>query len=145
MATSCSFYTIPKNILPGNWSTDLYHNLLGVIILGWKYKPWYMCGMGYEHCTSLTVSSLLRLESQPLWSYLFLFGNSVMVSPSFLNCSHGNIAVFISISNTRLFLQENVYKPVSPNWMLLRVLPSHWVKVRLLLWSELDCSSTTEL
>lgn len=92
-----------------------------------------MCGMGYEHCTSLTVSSLLPLESQPLWSYLFLFSSSVMVSPSFLNCSRGNFAVFISISNTRLFLQGNVYKPVSLNWMLLRVLPSHWVKVRLLL------------
>lgn len=92
-----------------------------------------MHGMGYEHRTLFTVSSLLLLESQPLWSYFFsvrqfCHGLSLLseLQPWKYCCLHFYFK-HMTLS-PRKCLQAGL-----TNRMLFRVLPSHWVKVRLLL------------
>lgn len=92
-----------------------------------------MHGMGYEHRTLFTVSSLLLLESQPLWSYFFLFGSSAMDSPLLSELQPWKYCCLHFYFKHMTLSPRKCLQAGLTNRMLLRVLPSHWVKVRLFL------------
>ena len=112
-------HRVPFILFPRTYFKETEAQTYITTFKGLSYSVWNVkCGT----CTAWVMSTVLCLLCPPFYSFnhnlsgVTFFCSAVLpwTLPSSLSCSRGNIAVFISISNTWLFLQGNVYKLVSP-------------------------------